>query len=356
MFSSSPLLRAINLSIAVLLIALLVAGYWFAWRPLPETSGEIAAAVSAKATIVRDAIGVPHIESASWEDAIFLQGYVTAQDRLWQMDGLRRLSGGELAEVIGKSAVESDREARSLRLPQVAEEAARTMPAADRAILAAYARGVNYFIETHRGRLPLEFTLLNYDPRPWRVQDSILAGLHMFRTLTTSWKEEVEKMHMREKGDAAKVDFLFPARTGFDPQPGSNAWAVSGERSATGKPILANDPHLDFGMPSTWYMIHLKAPGLNVTGVTLPGVPAVIIGHNDTIAWGITNLGFDVQDLYRENIDMQSGRYEFRGHLEQARREREVIAVKGEKPIEALTFVTQHGPIFLTDENRQYAL
>jgi penicillin amidase len=354
--SSSPLLRAINLSIAVLLVALLGAVYWFAWRPLPETSGEIAAPVSAKATVARDALGVPHIESATWEDAIFLQGYATAQDRMWQMDALRRLAAGELAEVVGKSALESDQDARRLRLAQIADDAERTMPDADRAVLAAYARGVNDYLETHRGRLPLEFTLLNYDPRPWRVRDSILAGLHMYRTLTTSWREEIEKLHMLERGDRAMVDFLFPARTGFDPQPGSDAWAVSGERSATGKPILANDPHLDFGIPATWYMIHLRAPGLNVTGVTLPGVPAVIIGHNESIAWGITNLGFDVQDLYRENIDPQTGRYVFMGRVEQARLERDAIAVKGAKPIETLTWVTRHGPIFLNDENRQYAL
>ncbi len=356
MLSSSPLLRAINLSIAVLLAVLLGAVYWFAWRPLPETSGEIAAPVSARATIARDVLGVPHIEAATWQDAIFLQGYATAQDRMWQMDALRRLAAGELAEVVGQAALESDQESRRLRLAQIADEVDRTMPETDRAVLAAYARGVNYYLETHRGRLPLEFTLLSYDPRPWRVRDSVLAGLQMFRTLTTSWREKLEKLHMRERGDAAKVDVLFPARTGFEPQPGSNAWAVSGERSATGKPILANDPHLDFSIPSTWYMVHLRAPELNVTGVSLPGVPAVIIGHNETIAWGITNLGFDVQDLYQENIDPRSGRYEYQGHVEQARLERDAVAVKGAKTIETVTWVTRHGPIFLSEENRQYAL
>lgn len=358
---SSPLLRAINLSIAFLLVVLLGAVYWFAWRPLPETSGEIDAPISAKATIRRDALGVPHIDvtssgAASWQDAVFLQGYVTAQDRMWQMDGLRRLAAGELAEVVGKAVLESDQESRRFRLGQIADEAERSMPEADRAVLAAYARGVNYYLETHRGRLPLEFTLLNYDPRPWRVRDSILAGLQLFRTLTTTWRDEIEKLHMRERGDAAKVDFLFPARTAFDVQPGSNSWAVSGERSATGQPILASDPHLDFGIPATWYMVHLRGPGINVTGASLPGVPAVIIGHNESIAWGMTNLGYEVQDLYRENIDSQTGRYVFNGHLEQARLERDAIAVKGAKPIETLTWVTRHGPIFLNDENRQYAL
>ncbi len=154
MLFTTPLLRVINLSIAVLLVALLSAIYWFAWRPLAETSGQITAPISAKATIARDALGVPHITAATWEDAVFLQGFVTAQDRMWQMDALRRLAAGELAEVVGRQALESDQEARRLRLARIAEEDEQSMPTADRAILAAYARGVNYYLETHRGRLP----------------------------------------------------------------------------------------------------------------------------------------------------------------------------------------------------------
>jgi penicillin amidase len=346
----------INLSIAVLLAALLVAAYWYAWRPLPQTTGELSAPVSAEASVARDAIGVPHITAANWEDAIFLQGFVTAQDRMWQMDALRRLAAGELAEVVGSPALASDQEARRLRLGHIADEAERNLPAADRAVLAAYARGVNFYLETHRGKLPLEFKLLNYDPRPWRVRDSILAGLQMYRTLTTSWREEINKLHMVQKGDRAKVDFLFPVRTGGEVQPGSNAWAITGSRSATGKPILANDPHLEFSLPATWYMIHLHAGDLNVTGVSLPGVPAVIIGHNERIAWGVTNLQFDVQDLYREQLDPRSGRYVYQGKLEQARLDREAIAVGGAKPFLFEQWVTRHGPVFLNDENQNYAL
>jgi len=353
---TTPILRVINLSIAVLLVALLVAIYWFAVRPLAETSGQIGAPVSAKATIARDARGVPHITAATWEDAVFLQGFVTAQDRMWQMDALRRVAAGELAEVVGRQALESDQEARRLRLARIAEEAERSMPTADRAILAAYARGVNYYLETHRGRYPVEFALLNYDPRPWSIRDSILAGLHMYRILTTSWRNEMVKMHMLERGDRAKIDLLFPTRTGQEVQPGSNAWVVSGAHSATGKPILASDPHLEFAIPSTWYMVRLHAPGLNVIGVALPGVPGVIIGHNERIAWGATNLQADVQDLYREQLDPQNGRYLFRGQVEQARLERNAIAVKGAKPVQFDQWVTRHGPVFLSDENHGYAL
>jgi len=220
---NTPLLRSINLSIAVLLGALLGATYWFAWRPLPQTSGTISAPIAGRATVTRDALGVPHISATSWEDTLFLQGYVTAQDRLWQMDALRRLAAGELAEVVGPSALESDQEARRLRLSRIAQAEENGLAPEAKAIYAAYARGVNYFLETHRGQLPLEFTLLNYQPRPWRIQDSILAGLHMYRTLTTSWPEEVSKMHMLERGDAQKINFLFPQRTGTEVAPGSNA-------------------------------------------------------------------------------------------------------------------------------------
>jgi penicillin amidase len=304
----------------------------------------------------RDAIGVPHITAANWEDAIFLQGFVTAQDRLWQMDGLRRLAAGELSEIVGSSALEVDRDARRLRMRRMAEEDYRTLPPADRAVLAAYARGVNYFIETHRTRLPLEFTILRYDPRPWSVTDSILCGLQMYRNLTTTWKEELQKQAMLEGGDAAKVNFLFTSRIGMEFQPGSNAWAISGRHTASGKPILANDPHLEFGIPSTWYQVHLKAPGLDVIGVSLPGVPCVIIGHNQRIAWGVTNLGFDVQDLYIEKFDPRTGRYVFRGQLEQARAESERIPVKGSRPVDFQQWVTRHGPVSLMEGNRFLAL
>jgi penicillin G amidase len=345
--------KTINLSIAVLLVAILSAAYWFAWRPLPDVSGELRAPVSGPATVVRDALGVPHIQATSWEDAIFLQGYVTAQDRLWQMDALRRLAGGELSEVVGKNALDSDREARRLRMRRMAEQHYATLPVPDRQVLAAYARGVNFFIETHRGKYPVEFAILRYDPRPWSVVDSILAGLQMYKNLTTTWGHELKKQQMLAGGDKAKVDALWPSRTGREIQPGSNAWVLAGSRTATGKPILANDPHLEFSLPSTWYMVHVRAPGLNVTGVSLPGVPGVIIGHNDRIAWGVTNLGYDVQDLYRESIDVRNGRYLFRGQMEQARFERELIPVKNAKPVEFAQWVTRHGPVS-PGEGKQY--
>jgi penicillin amidase len=349
-------LKFINLSIAVLLVLVLGVTYWIAYRPLPKTSGEISAPISAQAAVVRDALGVPHITAGGWEDAIFLQGYATAQDRLWQMDVLRRLAAGELAEIFGTATLELDRDARRLRMRRIAEEHVRTLPAADRAVFAAYARGVNYFIETHRSALPLEFTLLRYDPRPWSIVDSLLCGLEMYRSLTSTWREDLRKMAMFARGDRAKMTLLYPARTGTEFQPGSNAWAVSGRFTASGKPILANDPHLEWSIPAAWYQVHLKAPGFDVTGVSLPGVPCVIVGHNQRIAWGVTNLGFDVEDLYLEKIDPQSGRYAFRGQVEQARLESEWIRVKGARPVEFRQWVTRHGPVAFSENGHYFAL
>ena len=354
--TSQRILRFTNLSIAILVLLFLFAAYWTAWRPLPKTSGTIRAPISQLAHIDRDGRGVPHIEAAEWKDAIFLQGYVTAQDRMWQMDALRRLAAGELSEVVGKSTLELDREARRLRMRRAAEEHARRMAPEERAIFAEYARGVNHYLEQNRGRYGVEFALLRYDPRPWTIVDSVLAGMQMFLNLTSSWKEDIAKMSMRQKGDAAKIDFLLPARTGAEPSPGSNAWAIAGSRTASGKPILANDPHLEFSLPSTWYLIHLKAPGLNVTGASLPGLPAVIIGHNERIAWGVTNLHFDVQDLYREKLNPQTGQYEYQGKVEQARLENEVIQVKGDTPDRLATWVTRHGPAFITEDKAYFAL
>ena len=347
-------LQYFNIAVLTALVAAAVAVYWYAWRPLPETSGTLVAPVAARVTIIRDSLGVPHIAAASVEDTLFAQGFATAQDRLWQMDGLRRLAAGRLAEVLGPEFVEQDREARRLRLDRLAEQYVQAASAADRALLTAYARGVNYFIETHRRRLPLEFKLLGYDPRPWRVTDSILVWLRLYRDLTWTMSDKLVKGALLAGGDPAKVALLFPPRAGSI-QPGSNAWALSGSRTASGKPLLANDTHLEYSNPGIWHMVHLRAPGLDAVGVALPGVPGVMLGHNDRIAWGVTNLGFDVQDLYLEKLDLRTGRYLFRGQMEQARLEREAIPVKGGRSVEFAQWVTRHGPVFI-DQGRALAL
>ena len=352
----SRLVKFINLTIAVLAAAALLAVYWYVYRALPQTSGTVAAPVAQPATAARDSLGVPHIRAASIDDALFVQGYVTAQDRLWQMDGLRRLAGGNLAEIVGPAGLPSDRDARMLRLRRIAEAAYVTMPAQDRKALAAYSRGVNFFIDTHAGRYPLEFRILQYDPQPWSGVDCILIGLHMFRSLTTTWKDEVMKRNMLAGGDEAKVNYLFPVRTGAELQPGSNAWVLAGSRTAGGRPLLSNDPHLEWSIPGIWYMAHLQAPGLDVSGVTLPGAPGVIIGHNDRIAWGVTNLHYDVQDLYLENFNQATGQYLFRGRPERARIEQERVPVRGKEAMPLANVVTRHGPLLVMEGKDRMAL
>jgi penicillin amidase len=352
------ILLVVNVLIAIALIAAGVAYCWVFWRALPQTSGSIETLVTQPVQVSRDRLGVPHVAAKTFEDAFFVQGYVTAEDRMFQMDSMRRLAAGELSEIVGPAALESDRESRRFRMRRVAEQIYAELPQVDKSIFAAYARGVNAYIESHRGRYGVEFTVLGYDPRPWSAVDSILIGLHMFRTLGSDWKPKLMKQQMLSAGEPDKVNFLFPVRgggefmPGGDVSPGSNAWAVSGAHSATGKPLLSGDMHLEFSIPGVWFMTHLAAPGMNVTGVALPGVPGILAGHNDRIAWSETNLGFDVQDLYIEKMDLRTGRYVFEGKLMQARQEREIIVIKGHPSEEVLTWVTGHGPIFEQSSGR----
>lgn len=346
----------LNRALAVVVLLAGAGVWWFAWRPLPQTSGTIPSGVAEKVKVVFDRLGEPHISASNQDDLLFAQGYLTAQERMWQMDALRRRAAGDLCEIVGAAALELDQDSRRLRMRRIAEQATITLPAGDRAAFAAYSRGVNAYLDSHRGRLPLEFAVLGYDPLPWSVVDTVLIGLYMYRDLTTSFPDDLLKAQMLNGGDRTKVDFLFPTRTGreFPPgmlqpvgetQPGSNAWAIAGSHTASGKPLVSNDMHLEYSIPGIWYMVHLRAPGLNVAGVSLPGVPGVIVGHNERVAWGVTNMHFDVQDLYIEKFDDRTGKYEFRGQVLQARPERELILVKKGQTVEMLNWVTLHGPV-----------
>ncbi len=338
-------LRIVNAALAVGFVALLAGVWWFFWRPLPKTTGTIGAPVTASVESVRDELGEPHIKAANERDLYFAQGYITAQERLWQMDGLRRFAAGDLAEIVGHGALVSDIESRRLRMRHIAEAAYINLPAGDRAQIAAYALGVNAFIDSHRNALSFEFNALSYSPRPWSVVDSVLIGLYMYRNLTSTTRDELLKADLLSGGDANKVNALFPLGNGPEVSAGSNAWAVSGAHSASGKPLLSNDMHLEFSMPGIWFMVSLEMPGMHVAGVALPGMPGVIAGHNDYIAWGMTNLGFDVEDQYIEQIDMGTGVYAYDGKRQQATLERELIPVKGEKPVPLNQWITQHGPV-----------
>jgi penicillin amidase len=351
-------IRAINVSIAILAMLVLIAAYWFAWRPLPKTSGTLDAPISAPATIIRDALGVPHVTAECWQDAVFLEGFVTAQDRLWQMDNLRRFAAGELAEIYGPKLIDQDRSSRSMLMRQIAESYMAKMNGQERELLVQFARGVNFFIRSHHRNYSLEFSLPHaYDPRPWAPTDSLLVMLSMFRDLTTSWKGDIARGELfRTAKDRAKAKILFPPIEGATLSPGSNAWAVNGAHTYDGKPMLASDPHLAPSIPSIFYMVHLKSPDLDVTGVTVPGLPGVVIGHNRDIAWGLTNMSADYQDVYEEQIDMRTGRYMYDGKQEQAILNRQIIGVYGSRPVEVDTWITRHGPALFSGGNRHFAL
>jgi penicillin amidase len=316
--------------------------YWAALRPLPVTSGVIKGPGFPAASAGRDKLGIPHIQARSAAGAVWVQGYVTAQDRLWQMDILRRLPAGELAEVFGPSMLAADRESRTLGARRNALAALEALPPGDREWIEAYRRGVNAFLDSHQNNLPVEFHLLRYRPRSWEAVDSLLVGMYMFRTLTNTWREELMKRALLERASPERVRALLPVWSGREVAPGSNAWAVSGARTATGKPLLANDPHLGYSIPCIWYTVHLQAPDLNVIGVSVPGFPGIIIGHNDRIAWGATNLQFDVQDLY---LSPAAGRTA-----------QEVIHVKGRPDVVLPVEFTRYGPVVAEVANQKAAL
>jgi penicillin amidase len=378
----------------------------------------LVAGLRAQVTVRRDDRGIPYIEAANDEDLAFAQGYVTASDRLWQMDLLRRAARGELAEIFGKVALAEDKRRRTLGFAAVAERSVAHLPVTARAILGAYASGVNAYIAScDEKSLPVEFRLLRYRPRQWSAADSIAVGKNFSEALSTTWTRDILRAALTDL-PAARRDMLLPDNSPLDvllvgrdeldrkrastssdtPRPlnaaesanllralnsieqtrrrslervglyaedlaASNNWVVSGRRTVSGKPLLANDPHLTPSVPSVWHMVHLTAPGLRVAGVAAPGLPGVIIGHNDAIAWGVTNLGADTQDIYLETFDPeQPRRYRTPVGWREAEVRREEIAVRKsfaetatETVIHEVT-VTRHGPIVLEQDGKRYAL
>jgi penicillin amidase len=407
-----------------------IAGWWIVHRSLPALDGSVAVAGLKEAVMVdRDHIGRPWIRAKSVEDLVTAQGYVLAQDRLFQMDLLRRAAAGDLAEIFGEVAFRFDQENRTLGMRQAAERAAANSPPDIRALLDSYARGVNQYIDQHRTRLPIEFTVLQYEPRPWTPADTYLISLYMYKTLTSTWKEKLNREWIVQKvgpdrasqmfssispldhfivgglifrrseastnsSHTAPLDFLSLTRNETNESPnvrpsdippfvaqewdsarailaqfgeessqtiGSNNFVVSGAHTASGKPLLANDTHLQLGVPALWYVTHLTAPGWNVAGYTLPGTPLVIIGHNDRIAWGFTNSNADVQDLYAETFDPEhSSQYRANGKWLSAVIRTEVIHVRGKRDVAIAVISTRHGPLVYRDRNApsaiQYAL
>jgi len=412
----SILLRSFVAAGTLLVLALLAIAIWIystGRRELPQVDGTITlTGLSGPVSVVRDKLGVPHIRAASYDDLFFAQGFITAQDRLWQMDISRRYAAGNLAELLGPGLLRHDRQQRYLQIRAACEKAVSTLDPQQHHALDVYAQGVNAFIEHSRKNLPLEFKILHYSPAPWRVEDSLLIGANMDQMLNTQYELELKRERVVRHLNAQEIADLYPTTSwrdlppaqqassaiedeqppakrnpgseqdeqdeqtpptktssftgAFDRScemcvPGSNNWVVSGAHTASGKPLLANDMHIEHSIPDIWYEAHLtKGDGqeYDVAGVTLPGLPFVIVGHNRRIAWGFTNLGPDVQDLFVEQLD-SAGEVATPQGWEAPQKTHEVIHVKG-KPDEVFdVIVTRHGPIItpiLKGETRQLAL
>ena len=374
----------------VLVVGLLGFGYGFftVRRPWPRTKGKIRVeGLQAEVTVVRDSWGVPHIYASNPHDLFFAQGYVHAQDRFWQMEFWRRMGSGRLAEILGESALGTDRFLRTLGWHRTAARELELLDDETRATLEAYAEGVNAYVSARRGRLGLEFTVLgfngvDFEPEPWTPLHTLTWTKAMAWDLGGNMEDELLRAHVAARLGTPAIDTVVPPYPDdypvIVPHPlteealeavpeaafethvlgegddiGSNSWVLAGSRTGTGTPLLANDTHLGIQMPSIWYEIGLHCDPVgpecpyNVVGFSFASAPGVIIGHNERIAWGVTNLGPDVQDLFVERVNPENpNQYEYEGEWLDMEIVREEIQVAGEEePVVVNARVTRHGPI-----------
>jgi penicillin G amidase len=363
---------------------------------LPQIDGSIQLpGLSAEVIVRRDEHGVPHIEAANLDDLFAAQGYVTAQDRLWQMDMTRRYVAGEIAEVLGKGLVAHDRVQRLLEMRPKAEHVVAGLSDRDRRFFEDYARGMNAFIAANQNTLPAEFGLLMYKPKPWRPVDSVLILLGMVQMEDERWDTKLEHEQIVAKLGPTLAASLYPVGSWRDHPPtaavpdltqpqenipdvpldesqtklqdllqlreilnhhrcdscavGSNEWAISGANTASGKPLMSNDMHITHQIPNIWYEVDLKAPGpdgsdFHVAGVSNPGAPFVTSGHNDHISWGFTSLYGDTQDIYIEKVN-DHDEYQSPNGWKPIEHVRETIRVRHGNDIVVDVGRTDHGPI-----------
>ena len=396
----SPVLRVLaGLVISVLIVAVVGAILSAVWlrramhEQLPVLDGQLQLpGLTAPVLVRRDSRGVPHIQASTMEDLLEAQGFVVAQDRLWQMDMGRRYAAGDLAELLGSGVVEHDKLQRVLQIRQAAEHLTATMPQDQKLLFEAFARGVNAFIAAHPDTLPAEFRLMGYKPRPWQPVDSWLIALNMVSRLDTLYPWKLERERVEARLGPTLAASLYPTSTWRDHpptqampdltapqqgmpeapmdepqssledflrlrrilrlggnwcdgcQPGSNEWAVSGSHTASGKAMLSNDMHLEHSIPDIWHEEDLQAGSFHVTGVTTPGIPFIIEGHNEHIAWGFTTLNGDVQDVYAEKTNSQ-GEYWAGNEWRQPEHDQEHIHVRFGQDVLLDVLRTDHGPV-----------
>ncbi len=380
---SAPLKVLVGLVVSLLVIAIaaFLVLHHLVTKSYPVTSGTLhVRSLHSPVEIYRDQFGLPHISARDEHDLMIAAGYVQAQDRLWQMDLMRRAGEGRLAEVLGDSALPLDRLFRTLDLRDLAIRMKENLHTSSRIILENYAQGVNEFIATHAGQYPAEFDMLNYTPEPWKIEHSLLLARLLAWELNLSWwtdltygeiatKVPLEKFHeiIPEYADTLPVTVpgfeikrslggisevfrageLYCRLFGLEGlSGGSNGWVVDSTKSLSGKPLLANDPHLGMPAPSRWYEMHLSAPGWNVSGATLPGVPLVLIGHNDHLAWGLTAAMIDDADFYIEKVDsLHPGMYYSPAGLRRFSEREEKIMIGKRDSVILTVRSTVHGPV-----------
>ncbi len=397
-----------GVGLASLLIILLVFIFWSTRRPFPQIDGSVTIpGLDGEVEIIRDDGGVPHIYATSMHDLFLAQGYVHAQDRFWQMDTWRHIGAGRIAEMFGEDQVETDAFLRAMGWGDLAAEQYEAAGPQVVEALDAYTAGVNAYLATRSpAELGFEYTVLelvnrSYTPEPWTPFDSIVWGKVMAWDLRGNMDNEIARALILDDFTPDELALLYPpypeshpvivgdsaprvSGAGLAPAPvnalqtiaaaldsvgrvdaatgnsgvgiGSNSWVIGPERSATGSPLLANDPHLGIRMPSIWYQVSLHCVPktadcpLAVTGFSFAGMPGIVIGHNDRIAWGLTNLGPDVMDLYIERINPDNPyQYEYDGEWRDMEVSTETIAVAGGDPVEVTVRRTHHGPIISDD-------
>ncbi|MCL2881602.1 MAG: penicillin acylase family protein [Coriobacteriia bacterium] len=347
----------------------------------PVTKGTLAVkGLQSKVTVVRDKDGTPHITAANLHDLYMAQGYVEAQERMFQMDLSRRQSEGKLSEVFGSMAVDSDKTFRTYGLQRAAEASLPGYPQDTVDKLQAFSDGVNaYIAQAKTSGFSPEFKLLGYTPEPWTPIDTLTIGKYMAYDLGGHWNAQAFRQYIFDHFPKAQAEELVQQWPGsgaptilasedmtitakptaniaqqlasaaqFSPNPfnGSNDWVVSGTKTTTGLPLLCDDPHLEVATPSVWYQMELQAPGMHVSGTIFGGVPGIILGQNEDCAWGVTNTGPDVQDLYIEKQNPKDPHeYLYEGQWYKAKTISEPIKVKGAATIDFQVDETRHGPV-----------
>ncbi len=366
--------------LVLLILSLASCGYaYLRFSTLPRKGGELALeGLREPVAVEREPSGVPHIRAKNEHDLFFALGFVHAQDRLWQMEFQRRVGAGRLSEVLGEGTVEQDRFLRTWGFYEAAEEAYRSLTPQGKRVVDAYTAGVNAYLEGEPG-LPPEFRLLRYEPERWRPADVLVWAKMMSFDLSTNYESELTRQRLRARGlSPERIAELLPpypedAPTILDAEDrratptaaegeragkllalrrslpvsveASNNWVIGGKLTRSGEPLLADDPHLGFQVPSLWYLAHLKSPTLEAIGATLPGLPGVVIGRNRHIAWGVTNVGADVQDLYVLDETRNGGAYRYRGEDRPYQVRRETIEVDGAKDVRLSVRETVYGPV-----------